>query len=137
MSEIPTGSTISESILLSVRPMCDVDKDDDGFDEKLIPLINAQIMIAHHEIGIGVNGFNITGTGEKWSDWLGSGETRLSAAKTWLGLSVLMQFDPPDNATMAKTLQESVDKAAWMLASKSKLEGHSKTIYPVEYVEED
>ena len=137
MSEISNNAAVDESILQTVRPICDVEKYDDGFDEKLIPLINAQIMIAHHEIGIGVNGFNITGVGEKWSDWLGSGETRLAAAKTWLGLSVLMQFDPPDNATMAKTLQESVDKAAWMLASKSKLEGHSKTIYPVEYVEED
>lgn len=137
MSETPTGSAISESILLSVRPMCNVDKDDDGFDEKLIPLINAQLMIAHHEIGIGVNGFNITGPDETWAEWLGAGETRLAAAKTWLGQSVLLQFDPPDNATMAKTLQESVNKTAWMLASKSKLEGHTKTIYPVEYVEED
>ena len=33
--------------------------------------------------------------------------------------------------------QEQIDKIAWMLASKSKLEGHAKTIYPVEYVEED
>ena len=41
----------SESILIYVRPMCNVDKDDDGFDEKLIPLINAQMMIANHEIG--------------------------------------------------------------------------------------
>lgn len=137
MSEVTNSSAISDSILISVRPMCNVDKNDDGFDEKLIPLINSQMMIAHHEIGVGINGFNITGIDETWADWLGEGETKLSAIKTWLGQSVLLQFDPPDNATMAKTLQESVDKAAWMLASKSKLEGHSKTIYPVEYVEED
>ena len=137
MSEVTNSSAISDSILISVRPMCNVDKNDNGFDEKLIPLINSQMMIAHHEIGIGINGFNITGTTETWSDWLGEGEAKLAAIKTWLGQSVLMQFDPPDNATMAKTLQECIDKAAWMLASKSKLEGHSKTIYPVEYVEED
>ena len=61
MSEVQNESAASESILISVRPMCNVDKDDDGFDEKLIPLINSQMMIAHHEIGIGINGFNITG----------------------------------------------------------------------------
>lgn len=136
MSEA-ANNLLDTSILRSVRPMCNVDREDNGFDDQLIPLINAQIMIAHHEIGIGINGFNITGETETWHDWLGEGESRLAAAKTWLGQSVLLQFDPPDNATMAKTLQECVDKAAWMLASKSKLEGHSRTIYPVEYVEED
>ena len=137
MSELQNESAVSDSILISVRPMCNVDKDDTGFDEKLIPLINSQMMMAHHEIGIGINGFNITGPDETWSDWLGEGEAKLSAIKTWLGQSVLMQFDPPDNATIAKTLQECIDKTAWMLASKSKLEGHSKSLYPVEYEEED
>lgn len=125
------------SILRSVRVLCNVDENDNGFDTQLIPFINAQMMIAHHEIGIGVNGFNITGISETWTEWLGEGESKLAAAKTWLGLSVKQLFDPPDNATMAKTLQETVDKAAWMLASKSKLEGYSKAIYPAEYVEED
>lgn len=130
-------NTINSSILASVRPMCNVESDDPGFDEKLIPLINSQIMVAHHELGIGVNGFNITGDTETWTDWLSTGEAKLSAVKTWLGYSVLLLFDPPDNGTVLKSMQEQIDKIAWMLASKSKLEGHAKTIYPVEYVEED
>lgn len=130
-------NTINSSILASVRPMCNVESDDAGFDEKLIPLINSQIMVAHHELGIGVNGFNITGDTETWADWLSTGEAKLSAVKTWLGYSVLLLFDPPDNGTVLKSMQEQIDKIAWMLASKSKLEGHAKTIYPVEYVEED
>lgn len=130
-------NTINSSILASVRPMCNVESDDTGFDEKLIPLINSQIMVAHHELGIGVNGFNITGDTETWADWLSTGEAKLSAVKTWLGYSVLLLFDPPDNGTVLKSMQEQIDKIAWMLASKSKLEGHAKTIYPVEYVEED
>ena len=130
-------NTINSSILASVRPMCNVESDDPGFDEKLIPLINSQIMVAHHELGIGINGFNITGDTETRADWLSTGETKLSAVKTWLGYSVLLLFDPPDNGTVLKSMQEQIDKIAWMLASKSKLEGHAKTIYPVEYVEED
>ena len=130
-------NTINSSILKSVRPMCNVESDDPGFDEKLIPLINSQIMVAHHELGIGVNGFNITGDTETWADWLSTGEAKLSAVKTWLGYTVLLLFDPPDNGTVLKSMQEQIDKIAWMLASKSKLEGHAKTIYPVEYVEED
>ena len=130
-------NSINSSILASVRPMCNVESDDPGLDEKLIPLINSQIMVAHHELGIGINGFNITGDTETWADWLSTGEAKLSAVKTWLGYSVLLLFDPPDNGTVLKSMQEQIDKIAWMLASKSKLEGHAKTIYPVEYIEED
>lgn len=136
MSETASGA-VSHSILVSVRPMCNVDKDDVGFDEQLIPLINSQLMIAHHEMGIGQNGFNITGESEEWSDWLGEGESKLAAAKTWLGYSVLLLFDPPDNGTILKSIQDTIAKMEWMLASKSKLEGHSKTLYPVEYPEDD
>lgn len=128
---------VSNSILISVRPMCNVDENDNGFDKQLIPLINSQMMVANHEMGVGIDGFNITGESEEWSDWLGTGEEKLAAIKTWLGYSVLLLFDPPDNATVLKAIQQTVDKFAWMLESKSRLQGFAKTIYPVEYVEED
>lgn len=128
---------VSNSILISVRPMCNVDENDNGFDKQLIPLINSQMMVANHEMGVGIDGFNIAGENEEWSDWLGEGEDRLAAIKTWLGYSVLLLFDPPDNATVLKAIQQTVDKFAWMLESKSRLQGFAKTIYPVEYVEED
>ena len=134
MSEI---QTVENSILVSVRPMCNVDEEDTGFDQQLIPLINSQMMIAHHEIGVGINGFNITGVDETWSDWLGEGESKLAAIKTWLGYNVLLLFDPPDNGTVLKAIQETLAKTEWMLESKSRLEGHARTIYPVEYVEDD
>lgn len=134
MSEV---QTVENSILVSVRSMCNVDEEDNGFDNQLIPLINSQMMIAHHQLGVGINGFNITGTTETWSEWLGAGESKLAAIKTWLGYSVLLLFDPPDNGTVLKAIQETLQKTEWMLASKSRLEGHAKTIYPVEYVEED
>ena len=135
MSEVQTG--VENSILISVRPMCNVDEEDTGFDKQLIPLINTQMMIAHHQLGVGINGFNITGPNETWSDWLGEGEAKLAAAKTWLGYSVLLLFDPPDNGTVLKAIQETISKMEWMLVSNSQLEGHAKTVYPVEYVEED
>ena len=114
-----------------------MDEEDNGFDQKLIPLINSQIMVAHHELGIGINGFNITGTNETWNNWLGEGEAKLAAIKIWLGYSVLLLFDPPDNGTVLKAIQESVDKMAWMLGSKSRLEGHAEKLYPTEYPDDD
>ena len=48
MSEV---QTVENSILVSVRSMCNVDEEDTGFDQQLIPLINSQMMIAHHQLG--------------------------------------------------------------------------------------
>ena len=134
MSEV---QTVENSILVSVRSMCNVDEEDMGFDNQLIPLINTQMMIANHQLGVGINGFNITGDSETWSDWLGEGEAKLAAVKTWLGYSVLLLFDPPDNGTVLRAIQDTLRKTEWMIESKSRFEGHAKTIYPVEYVEED
>lgn len=128
---------VTNSILVSVRSMCNVNEDDNGFDQQLIPLINSQLMIAHHQLGVGVNGFNITGVNETWTELLGAAESKLSAVKMWLGYSVLLLFDPPDNGTVLKAIQETLAKTEWMLASKSRLEGYARTVYPVEYVEED
>lgn len=136
MSEV-IQTTINPSILASVRVMCNVDETDNGFDTQLIPLINSQLMLAFHQLGIGSNGFNITGESEEWADWLGEGESKLAAIKTWVGYSVLLMFDPPDNGTVLKSIQDTIAKMEWILASKSRLEGHSRRLYPTDYPEDE
>ena len=123
-------------ILPDVRSACNLEKTDTSFDNQLIPLINAQLMMAH-EFGVGQSGFVISNGTETWNEWLGAAADKLAAAQTWLGYSVLLLFDPPDNATVLKAYRETLDKMEWMLCSKSTLEGHASTIYPVEYAEED
>ena len=98
-----------ESILIGVRPMCNVDENDDGFDKQLIPLINAFMMIAHHDLGVGINGFNITGIEQTWSEWLGSAESKLSAAKTWLGYKTFLAFDPPENGSVMQAYEKMMN----------------------------
>ena len=129
--------TLQDSILMSVRASCNVSEEDNGFDQQLIPLTNTYLMMANHELGVGINGFAINGPRQTWGDWLGSAEDNLAAIKTWVGMSVLLIFDPPDNASVLKSYEETVQKLGWQIASKSWLEGHTETIYPTEYVEED
>ena len=126
-----------DSILTTIRPMCNVDENDSGFDKQLIPLINSNMMIAHHNLGIGVNGFNITGTGETWEQWLGPAVSKLASAKTWLGYKTFLVFDPPENGSVMQAYEKMIDEAAWTLCSKSRLEGHAATLYPVDFVDED
>lgn len=120
---------LSDSILVTVRPLCNVDEEDDGFDKQLIPLINGQLMIAH-QFGIGQNGFVIHGASETWQDLLGNHAEELEAIKIWLGYNVLLLFDPPDNATVLKSYQDQVEKMEWHLSNKSCLEGAVKDYVP-------
>lgn len=119
----------SNSILVTVRPLCNVDEEDNGFDRQLIPLINGQLMVAH-QFGVGPNGFRITGETETWQDLLGEHDEELEAIKIWLGYNVLLLFDPPDNSTVLKSYQDQVQKMEWHLSNKSCMEGAVKDFVP-------
>lgn len=130
------NGTDNDSILIDVRVACNVDETDQGFDMKLVPLINSQMMMAH-EFGIGFEGFSITGPTETWQDWLGEDAAILQAAKTWLGYTVLLLFDPPENSTVLKSYQDQILKMEWMLCNKSQLSGAIQNFVPNPYSVED
>ena len=121
--------TTTNSILADVRSACNLERDDTSFDNQLIPLINTQMMMAH-QFGVGVDGYLITDGSGTWTDWLGEHESNLVAIKTWLGFSVLLMFDPPDNGTVLKSYQDQVQKMEWMLREKSEEKGYVKTYVP-------
>lgn len=113
---------LTNSILANVRSMCNIEEDDSGFDRQLVPLINGQIMMAH-EFGIGYADFIVHDERETWKDLLGPHADLLNAMKIWLGYSVLLLFDPPDNSTVLKSYQDQILKMEWMLCNKSCLDG--------------
>lgn len=120
---------MENSILMDVRAACNVAPEDDGFDVQLIPLINSQLMVAH-QLGIAPNGFTISDASTTWREMLGENGEQLAAIKTWLGYTVLLMFDPPDNGTVLKSYQDQVAKLEWMLCNKSLLEGHVREYVP-------
>lgn len=120
---------MTSSILMDVRAACSVEPEDNGFDSQLIPLINSQLMVAH-QIGVAPNGFVISDASTTWQDMLGDNAAQLAAIKTWLGYSVLLLFDPPDNGTVLKSYQDQVQKLEWMLCNKSLLEHHVSSYVP-------
>lgn len=120
---------ITNSILATVRALCNVEDDDKGFDSQLIPLINGQLMMAH-EFGVGFDGFMVRDEHETWKDLLGEHTELLNAVRLWLGYSVLLLFDPPDNGTVLKSYQDQIHKMEWMLCNKSCLEGAVKEYVP-------
>ena len=117
------------SILADVRSACNLEEEDSSFDSQLIPLINSQMMMAH-QFGVGYSGFTIDGVNASWEDWLGEAGEDLAAIKTWLGFSVLLLFDPPDNGTVLKSYQDQIAKMEWMLREKTEEKGYVKEYVP-------
>lgn len=116
------GDMLGQSILADVRAICNLELEDTSFDAQLIPLINAQLMMAH-QFGVGKDGFILTGLDDTWQDFLGDDASMLAAITTWLGYSVKLMFDPPDNGTVLKSYQEQIAKMEWMLYSKTATTG--------------
>jgi len=119
----------TNSILATVRTMCNVEETDTGFDKQLIPLINGQLMMAH-QFGIGYAGFVVSDESQSWQDLMGPHVNMLEAMKIWLSYSVLLLFDPPDNGTVLKSYQDQILKTEWMLRSVSELSGAVKDYVP-------
>lgn len=116
-------------ILADVKAACSIAEDDNGFDEQLKQLINSQLMVAR-QFGVGRDGFMVQSGNETWDDLLGEHGSQLAAIKTWLGYSVLLMFDPPDNGSVLKAYQDQLQKLEWMLYNKTEVEGHVKSYVP-------
>ena len=120
---------LDKSILMDVKSLCNVDENDSGFNNQLIPLVNGQLMNAHL-FGVGKNGFTITGENESWRDFLGDDGSKLAALIPWVGYTVLLMFDPPDNGSVLKSYQDQILKFEWLLRVKTEHEGHVKNYVP-------
>ena len=129
---------MNDSILADVRSACNLVRDDNSFDDKLIPLINSQLMMAH-QFGVGYSNFMITGSTETWEDWLGSMGQDLAAIRTWVGYNVLLLFDPPENGSVLKAYQDQIQKIEWMLREKTEEKGYVKEYVPekADFYDED
>lgn len=103
-----------ESILDLIKKLLGVADDDNSFDADIITHINTNLMLLC-QIGVGDKPFFITGSDEKWSDFLGEDEL-LESVKSYIYLKVKKIFDPPTNATVAQSMKESIDELEWHIS---------------------
>lgn len=129
---------MNRSILVDVRSMCNLEPDDDSFDNQLIPLINTQMMMAH-QFGVGWESAYVQDEELTWADWVEVPGEQLRAIKTWVGYNVLLAFDPPDNGTVLKAYQDMLAKIEWMLREKTEEKGYVKLFVPekADFYEDD
>ena len=103
-----------ESILTSIRKLF-VESDDTSFDDDFIMHINSTFTILN-QLGVGNEGFMITDTTSKWSDFLGASDLPfLAATKTYVYDSVKLIFDPPSNAFLVSAIEKRMKEYEWRL----------------------
>lgn len=101
-------------IFYTIKKMLGVSMDDGPFDMEIIVGINSAIMVLN-QLGIGPQGFVVTGVTETWSDLL-EDFSDLEAVKSYIYIRTRLVFDPPTNSFLVNALQEQMKEYEWRLS---------------------
>lgn len=111
---------MNDSILQTMKEMLTGYPEDENFNTELIVHINSMIMTLNR-IGVGKNGFLITGESETWSDFLGENENEFEGVKTYMYNKIRLIFDPPTNSFIVESLERSINEFEWNLYINAEL----------------
>ena len=101
---------MDDSILNTIRSILVGDEDDTSFDLELITCINVALNNLT-DVGVGPKeGFEITGSTETWTEFLGD-KIILNRAKKYVELETRLLFDPPTSSYVLEALQKKADEA--------------------------
>lgn len=99
---------MTESILDSIKAVCNLEADDDSFDQDVIMHINSELSVLN-QVGIGpANGFMIEDDSATWTDFL-EDEARLNMVKTYVFLKLRLIFDPPQTGPLIAAIERQAD----------------------------
>ena len=105
---------MTDSILDSVKKMCNVAEDDPSFDQDLILYINSALMTIMQEWHGMDHAFRVVDGSETWDDLLVD-DTDFEGVKELVGLKVRMVFDPPSNSSVMQALKDEIQNLEWRL----------------------
>ena len=105
---------MTDSILDSVKKMCNVAEDDPSFDQDLILYFNSALMTIMQEWHGMDHAFRVVDGSETWDDLLAD-DTDFEGVKELVGLKVRMVFDPPSNSSVMQALKDEIQNLEWRL----------------------
>lgn len=115
--------TIMESILNTTKKLLGIDPEYHDFDVDIIVSINT-VLMALNQIGVGKEGFTITGETETWTDFLGTVKN-LEAVKTYVYLRVRLIFDTPTSSAVLEAYNNQIREYEWRLYVTAENESYS------------
>lgn len=106
-------SSLTDSIMLTVKKMLGIAQEYNAFDIDIIVDINS-VFLALCQLGVGPKiPFQIQGEEETWSDFLGEDKEILPGVQTYVYLKTRMIFDPPTQSYVADAMQKQCDEFEW------------------------
>lgn len=101
------------SILLSVKKLLGIPYDYQHFDVDIVMHINSVFLILA-QLGVGpAVPFQITGSDEKWTDFIS--EDSVPMVKSYMGLRVRLLFDPPLSGSVMNAIEDQIDEFEWRM----------------------
>lgn len=99
----------STSILNSIKKLLGISPNDDGFDNEVKDLINAEFLTLL-QLGIGPEaGFSITGPDDVWNSYIDNPHLQ-DAVRQFIYLRVRLIFDPPASSTVADAINNRISE---------------------------
>jgi hypothetical protein len=103
-----------ESILNSIKKLLGPTEDYTHFDPDIVLHINSAFANLH-QLGVGPEeGFTITDSEAKWSDYLEDKKT-LEFVKAYIYLKVRLVFDPPTIGSVMESVKEAIKEYEWRI----------------------
>ena len=108
---------MANSILDSIKKVCNVDPSYTVFDELFILHINTVFMVLN-QLGLGPDaGFMIEDNSTTWDAFVGT-DNNLNPVKTYMGLRVRMLFDPPTTSFVIDAMNKQIEEFEVRLSIK-------------------
>lgn len=109
-----------ESILTSIKKLLGMPKEYTAFDQDVIMHINSVFMVLK-QLGVGPSeGFFIEDDSTTWSEYI-EDPLKWHAVKTYMYAKVRLIFDPPQNSSHIKCLEQTVAEFEWRLKHESEM----------------
>lgn len=108
-----------ESILITIKKLLGISESCTDFDIDIITHINTALMVLN-QIGVGTNNYMISSEEDVWTDFITEDdEKNLGAIKSYIHLKVRIIFDPPLNASILESMQQTIRELEWRLNVKA------------------
>lgn len=102
-----------DSVLTSVKKLLGIDENYTHFDSDIVMHINSALL-ALKQIG-GMDEYRtIEDKSDSWSDILAE-HSDVEAIKTYIGLKVRLNFDPPTNGAVKEAIEKNISELEWRI----------------------
>ena len=107
-------SSDSASILESIKKLLGISPSDDGFDQEIKDLINAEFLTLHQLVVGPEAGFSISGQDDLWDEYTDNLHLQ-DAVRQYVYLRVRLVFDPPASTTVAEAINNRISELEFRL----------------------